>query len=310
MKSWVNLILCLLLSFGIWLMYNLSQDYNGLVSVDVIAQSNLEGRSRTASAPEQIVANCRTTGFRLMRLNSPRRHKPVRVFFESYDLQHRKGDVYDISPAVLVKYASAIFGDGVTLEAVVSDNPSFRFAAENCKKVPVVAVKTVSFRPQYMQRRPMSTVPDSVLVYGEPSRLASIDAVMTRPINLGEVRSNVHGVAKLEKLPGVRISEDEVAYELEITRFVEVNSEFKVGTRNVPAGKELAVYPSSASVSFRCVFPVEVDPSDVVEVYVDYRDFASSLGGTCVLHCGRVPSCVIDYDIDPQYCECVDNRQM
>lgn len=306
MKGWGHLLLCLLLSFGIWLMYNLSQPYSGLVSVPVTAQSNLKGRSQTSTVPTTIVANCKATGYTLLRLNSSSR-RPVRVQFDPSDLQFVGSDEFAISAAALNKYVSAVFGDGVSLENLASEDVRFRFSVENNKTVPVRAVRTVSFKPQYMALHDMEMVPDSVVIYGEPSRLESIDAVMTKPLNLGELGASVHGVARLERISGVRMSVEQVGYELDVTRYVEVSTTARINARNVPAGHTLAILPSSATVLFRCVFPVSKDPSQTVELYVDYREFASSMTGNCIVHCDHVPEGVIDYTIDPVVCECLEN---
>lgn len=308
MKSWAHLLLCLLLSFGIWLIYNLSQDYTALVGVDIIAESSIEGRSDVSSSEVHVDVNCRSTGFRIARLNMQRR-RPVRVFFDPSDLQYEKGDEFSIPQAAFHRYVPVIFGDGVTVDAVVSGNVSFRFAAQNCKKVPVRAVKTVSYRSQYMPAGPMTTVPDSVMVYGDPARLESIDAVMTRPINLGEVRSSVHGTARLEAPSGVRLAFGEVTYQLDVSRFVEIHSTSAVGRRNVPAGHDLSVFPSTVDVTFCCAFPVVADPSSA-QFYVDYREFASSMSGACVVRFDHLPEGVLSVKVDPQVCECVENQPL
>jgi len=40
---------------------------------------------------------------------------------------------------------------------------------------------------------------------------------------------------------------------------------------------------------------------------VDYNDFASSINGRCVPRDSGLPSSVIDYTVDPQVLECVEN---
>ena len=304
MKPWAHALLCLLLSSGIWLIYNLSQDYSGLVSVSVLAQSNIEGRSQSASAPVVVAATCRATGFRLLRL-SVGESRPVRVYFEPSDLKPALSDEYSIGASQVAKYAQSIFGDGVSMENLVSDDVRFRFPAENCKKVPVRAVQTASYKPQYMPLHDILLTPDSVFVYGEPSRLESVEVVVTRPLNLGEVKSSVHGTVRLEKMHGVRFSDETVAYQLDVVRYVEISSTVHVHARNVPAGQHFSVLPSTASVRWRCVFPVSTDPSGSAEFYVDYAEFAESLSGKCLVHCDNLPDGVIDWEIEPRVCECV-----
>ena len=105
----------------------------------------------------------------------------------------------------------------------------------------------------------------------------------------------------------VRLSVDEVSYALDVTRYVEVRREVKVGTRNVPAGRDLTVYPSVTDVVFRCVFPLASDPTEGISFYVDYNDFVHSINGRCVPRDSGLPSSVIDYTVEPGVLECIES---
>jgi hypothetical protein len=152
----------------------------------------------------------------------------------------------------------------------------------------------------------MTLLPDSVGVYGEPGRIAGIDKVLTRSINLRDLgKSGAHGKVKLDAPGGVRLSATEVAYSLSTSRFVELSSRFNVNVHGAPAGVELTVLPSTVEAVFRCVFPVEANPVDIVEFYVDYSDFTSSIGGRCMIRCSGIPAGVIDYRTDHEVVDCI-----
>ena len=127
----------------------------------------------------------------------------------------------------------------------------------------------------------------------------------TKPLELADVRSSVHGKIRLETPSGVRLSHDECVYSVEVTRYVEVRAEVKVETRNVPARVDLAVLPSTATAVFRCVFPTATDPSTQAHFYIDYRDFTGSRSGRCVARCEGLPSNVIDYTLTPEVFDCM-----
>jgi len=305
MKSnWVQLLLCLLLSAGIWLIHNLSQTYVSLVSVPVAAESNIEGHAGASTTEATVTAQVRASGFRHARM-SGRYHRPIRVSVSPSDFRREGDNLYSIPVSNLYKYSSQIFGDGVSIESIVSEAPRFVFPAVAYRKVPVRKVQSLDFEPQYMATRPMTLQPDSVLVYGEPARIESIEYVLTRPIDLWNIRSSVHGSVRLEVPSGVRLSETEVAYSMEVSRYVEVTSEVDVETRNVPRGSELVVLPSRASVTFRCVFPMGSDPAKNARFYVDYSDFAGSITGRCVARTEDLPSGVISWNMVPEVFDCI-----
>lgn len=307
MRRWIGLILCLVLSFGIWLVHNLSQSYSDIVSVPVTAESNIEGRAVRSSSEVTVSARINASGFHLLNLASEARKSKVKsVFIDSEDFVRGSGDYFTVSASSLLKYVSDIFGQGVSLESFVSGDLQFKFAPENHKKVPVKAVQSISFKPQYMSLGEMQTSPDSVVVYGDPQRLEGIESVLTRQITHNDLRGGVHGAVKLQTPAGVRLSQKEVAYSLEVTRFVEVKTTVRIGTRHVPAGSKLSVLPSTADVSFRCVFPMSINPVDRAEFYVDYNDFAKSITGRCIVHCDGLPDGVISYTVEPDVCDCTE----
>ena len=193
----------------------------------------------------------------------------------------------------------------MSVDTFISEDLEFSFPEETYKKVPVRPVLTVDFEPQYMALKPLTLQPDSVLVYGEPSRLENVTSVQTKPLELTELRSSVHGKVRLEAPSGVRLSHQESIYSMEVSRFVEIRSEERIGTRNVPANVDLAVLPSTATVVFRCVFPLTADPAGKAKFFIDWRDFNGSRTGRCVARCEGLPDGVIDYVITPEVFDCL-----
>ena len=305
MKHWTQFLLCVLLSASIWLVYNMSREYTGVVNVSVLASSSLKGRAATASESVPVDARCSATGFRLLRLKHSTRDVHLDVHPEDF-VYSPEEDKYVISATELTKYSSDLFGDGVKLVTFLSQGYSFRFRKENNRTVPVSAVWNGTFKPQYIAAGPIRVQPDSVILYGDESLLATIDAVYTRPLNYNELSKNVGGVANLVPIPGVRLSEKEVTWSLDVVRYVELRSQVSVITRNVPDGISFSVFPSTVDVVFHCRFPAKNDPADVCEFYVDYADFSRSLSGNCVVHVDNVPSYVIDCDIQPAVVECME----
>jgi hypothetical protein len=303
-KVWVQFLLCVLFSASIWLVLNLSRDYVATVSMPVVARSSIEGHAALSQSEATATAQVSASGFRHFVL--ARRHRrAVQVEFAASDFRHESGDRYTISNTALYRYASQLFGDGVTVESFISDDLEFSFPEESYKRVPVRAVLSVSYAPQYMAHRPLSLQPDTVLVYGEPSRLENVESVSTRPLILDGLRSSAHGKVRLETPSGVRLSHDEAVYSLEVTRYVEVRAEVRIETRNVPSRVALSVLPSTATAVFRCTFPTATDPSAQTHFYIDYREFANSLSGRCVAHCEGLPGNVIDYTLSPEVFDCL-----
>lgn len=303
MKRWPEFLLCLLLSSSIWLIHNLSQEYAGVVSVPVVAHSSITGRAAVAREAVPVSARCYATGFKLLQLKHQKHD--IRVEIHAEDLVWLKDDVFQVSAAEMAKYISDIFGDGVSLIAFLNQNYSFEFDRENFKTVPVKALISTSFKPQYMAAGPMRLSPDSVTVYGDESKLAAIDEVVTRSMSFSDLSKSKGGLARIVPIEGVRMSATDITWSLEVLRYVEVRSDVKISVRNVPAGAELAVYPSKAEAVFRCRFPAKGDPSERCVFFIDYADFASSLSGRCTARCDNLPPYVIDWRLEPEVFDCM-----
>ena len=277
-------LMSLLLAVSIWLLHNLSLNYSSTMSVPVIAVCNIDGHAGVSSNSSVIAARCRTSGFSLLK-NRRRATRPaVQIRFATSDMRHKEGDIFFITSSELASYVSEIFGEGVSLEAFLSDNVQFRFPFENNRKVPVHPMKIVSFKEQYMAVGEMRLSPDSVIIYGEPFVLENIDRVFTKTIELENLHSSAHGVARIEEINGVRMSDTEVKYSLDVSRYVEISSE----------------------VVYKCAFPVSNDPSADVHFYIDYKDFIKSKEGKCVPVSTPLPEGVISYTIEPEVFDCIE----
>ena len=303
MKNWPQFLLCLLLSASIWLIHNLSQEYAGVVNVPVVAHSGITGRAAVSRAAVTVSARCSATGFKLLQLKHIRHEVPVEIHAE--DLVWSGEDKYTVSSAEMAKYTSDIFGSGVSLITFLNQSYSFSFAPENFKTVPVRAVYSATYKPQYMAASPLKLVPDSVTVYGPESRLAAVDEVVTKSVSLSDLSGNKGGVVKLVPLQGLRMSASDVTWSLDVVRFVEVRSNVVLSARNVPAGVSFAIYPSRAEAVFRCLFPAKGNPAERCEFYVDFNDFASSISGRCVARCDKLPPYVIDWSLEPETFDCI-----
>ncbi|MBO6170488.1 MAG: YbbR-like domain-containing protein [Bacteroidales bacterium] len=273
------------------------------MNVSVVAHSGLKGRAAASRSAVSVGARCSATGFRLIRL----KHQKADVHLDVHeeDLVPAGGDRYIVSAAEMAKYSSELFGEGVELVTFLNQNYTFEFGPENYKVVPVRAVYSASFKPQYMAAGPMSLSPDSVTVYGDDAKLASIDAVLTKTLSFNDISKSAGGVVKLVPVQGLRMSDSDVTWSLEVTRYVELRSEVSIGVRNVPPDVDFSVYPSRTEVVFLCAFPARNDPSAVCEFYVDYEEFLRSESGRCVARADNVPSYVLEWRLGTELFDCM-----
>ena len=303
-RDWAVLLLALLLAFSIWIIHNLSLKYNDYLTVQVVAGCRIDGHSALSSNSCDVVARGRATGYKVLKFNLLDRRKSITVEFSPSVMKHKEGDVYYVTSDALQEYTHLIYGAGVSIEYFVSDTLFYRFPFVNSRKVAVHPVLSVTYDSQYMSNGQVGISPDSVYIYGEPGRLESISQVYTRPVRYSDLNSSVSGIVDLEKIRGVSFSDNQVRYNIDVVRFVEMQSVVPVRSVNVPSDRMLMVYPSMVSVSLKCVFPLPADFENQPDVYVDYNDFLKSISGKCPLRIVDMGPGIIDVDIEPVYAEC------
>ena len=298
-------LLALLLAFSTWLIHNLSLKYNDYLTASVIAQTNIEGHAERSINDSEVIARCRATGYKVITSGIKARRRPVMVNFSPAVMRHLEGDLFYVLASDLPEYTHLIYGDGVTLEHFVTDTLFFRFPEMDHKRVPVQPVYSISYMPQHMSGSELVVAPDTITVYGEARRLEKIDKVYTEPIKHSDLSSDIQGLVRLEGLNGVRMSVNEVHYLIDVKRYVEVTKTLPVNVRNVPVGRHLVIYPSVVNVKLKYAFPLESDPDQDPELYVDYDDYVNSLSGKCIVKLAGVHRGLIDHEIDPVAVNCI-----
>lgn len=305
-REWIFLVLSLLFAFLVWMLTNLSKTYSGTVSVPVVAECNIEGHGMQSSNTVLVSARCRADGFRLVRESSRRDRKVVTVHFDRKDMRRLGPDTYGVIGGAKNSYTSQFFGDNVQLEAFITDTLKFVFPVENHKRVPVEVPHSVTFRSQYMLGGPITVSPDTVTVYGEQAKLDAVERIITPRLVMTDLNESQHGVLKLNVPEGTRLSVDQVSYEIPVSRYVELQATVPMEVQNVPAGRQLQVYPAMAKVVLRCAFPLGKDPLSSFKLYVDWHDFSTSLTGRCAPRVKHIPAGVLEYRVEPEVFDCVE----
>ena len=303
--DWAVLLLALLLAFSTWLIHNLSLRYTDYLKVSITAVCNIECHSNISENRCEVMARCRTTGYQVIKYNLRPRSREVKVQFQPTAMKHKSDDIFYLTSADLQEYSHLIYGDKVQVEFFVSDTLFFQFPEQDNKRVPVYLVHSLSFRPQYMNASEFICEPDTITIYGEKYRIAKIDKVFTTPISKPDLYENIQGWAPIEKMRGVRFSENEVRYSMDVTRYVELKNIYQVQVVNVPADKKLLVYPSYVEATLKCKYPLIDNVLENVSCIVDYEDFVNSLNGKCNVKLRGFTDNILSCQIEPVAVDCV-----
>jgi hypothetical protein len=298
-RDWVVFLLALLLAFSTWIIHNLSLKYSVYLKVEVVAKSNIEGRSEQAISGTEVMAKCRTSGWNIL-YSRMIRDNVVAVDFPSSVFQYEGDDNYCITSDRLHEYVEQIFGQNVSVEYFVTDKVSFSFQEEVSKRVPVKPVSSISFEDQFMANGSLVLVPDSVTVYGDKMHLDQLEYVTTATIKHSSVREGFSGMVSLTPISGMRLSVDDVHYKMDVARYLEVQRKaVPVSIEGAPAGVNVALEPRTVDVRLYVEFPLRADPNKDLNLVVKYDDILNSISGLVTVEPLSLPMGVIKYDITP-----------
>ena len=165
-KEWLLLLLSLLLAFVIWLLHSLSLQYSVFFEYNVVLNSSLEGRSRSAVSEDVLIVRGRSEGYYILRQRIGRR-KTINVSAPATALVHEDGDVFSVGCENIKSNIVEALGGNVDLEFIVSDSLDFTFPRITSKRVPVAPKTSIVFNGQYMPLGRIELRPDSVDIYGD-----------------------------------------------------------------------------------------------------------------------------------------------
>ena len=306
-SDWYILLIALVLSFFLWVLYDMSLGYDAFVQYSVEVTSSLAGYDEKAVSNELLVLQGKGDGYYVL-LRKLHRNKVDKISIEvDPSFFHPVEGVPDRfmvwTDDIEIEVAQALSGK---FEPAFFDTRqlTFDFAPRSFKTVPVNIKSNVSCKSQYMLTSEVKVTPDSVRIYGRTEDVQFIDAVQTKFLSLSGVDRSASGSVELEPVRGVRIDTKRVNYSFDVARYVEKSAVVDVDVINAPRGRELLVLPSRVTVVYRAAF-TGVDDGFVPKVAVDYNDYAESRSGKVIPHLVNAGAEIFSYEISPLPLECI-----
>lgn len=305
------LVFSLLLAFFMWSMYRLSLEYSSVFEYKVNLTTNLVGRSKSSVSRNSVIIRGRTSGFSIIQHRI--KGSGIEINLDSQYLRPAGdgGDLFGVSSSDIRNELQNSLGSDFRVESVVSDTLFFNFPKQSYKKVPVKLVSKVTCKPQFAIFSRIWATPDSVYIYGNDEKIASIDHVLTKAVKKNMADSPIQGVVKLEEIEGVRISDNEVYYAIDVQRYYENSCQVSVSVINNPLGSLVTVFPQEVTVTYWASYQKKsFSPSDfnvVADCSQLFASASSESGKNIRLELLSVPEGLFNIRITPQTVGCLVN---
>ena len=293
-----------------WSMYRLSLEYSSVFEYKVNLSTNLVGRSRSAVSQNSVIIRGSASGFSIIQQKIE--DNEISIYMDSQYLKKEgaDGDLFGVNSNDIKGALQSSLGSEFKIESVVSDTLVFAFPKQSYKKVPVKLLSKVTCRPQFAVFSEISTTPDSVYIYGEDDKISTIDYVQTRNIRKNMADSPIQGVVKLSEIEGIRFSESEVYYSIDVQRYYENSCQVSVSVVNDPMGSLVTIFPQEVTVTYWALYRKRnITPADfsIVADYSQLFNFASSSEKNIRLELLSAPEELFNVRIVPQYVGCLVN---
>jgi hypothetical protein len=299
-------LFCLFLAFILWSVHKLSENYSIYLHYKVEVTTDIAGRASDAVSKESLVFRGKSSGFYILQHRYSGKENLIKLQLDRkyFKKDYKSKDGFFVISTDIRERLSQYFGETVEIEALAADTLHFEFPGQTNRRIPVSANVKLSFSNQYMAGTAFKLNPDSISVYGDISVIRSIDSLFTKPIKLENLSAGRQGVIALEQIPGIRYSQNEVYYSVDVVRYVEKSRQLEVSVINTPAGKSLIPSPREVTLIYREQFGSSKpgDP-EKLSVFIDFLEFENTVNHVLKPQLSVVPDWILSYKFDPPFVE-------
>lgn len=121
------------------------------------------------------------------------------------------------------------------------------------KRLPVEPQVDLEYAAGYAALGELQLDTDSITVSGPQAMLDTISVLRTELLEQGNIKNNLDGTLYIDTsmIKGVTLYQNQVRYQLEVDRFTEGRLEVPIELINVPAGRNVVIFPQQLIVSYR-----------------------------------------------------------
>ncbi len=265
----VVFIVALILALCLWLLVNLSRDYNLNINLPISLGAIPEEQALASSLPDNATVSVSGEGWKLINLYN----NPPEI---NLDINNSEVNVYDqvqqqmnVLPEISVQKVQPLV---LTLDLEERVD----------KKIPLRSRVEVSFRNQYDFLEPPRLKPDSVIVSGAKSLVQNITEWRTESVQLTNVSGDISQTVNLEE-PGelITIGRNEVTFEARVSQYTEGEAEVDVEVRGLPSGRSISFSPSTITVRYNVPIDEynELQDLNPFEAYITYSQIQQDSTG-------------------------------
>lgn len=246
-KSFIGFLIA---SVFIWTLINLSKEYTTVLNYTIGYEALPQHKILQEEPVKEMELLVQGSGFKLLVANFSHREIQLRAD----RLQQKSEMLYYFFPKDQQLYVQRQLHSGLQLTQVLQDTIYLKLGSLATKKVPVIPNVEVNYQPGFDLSKPMTVVPDSIVISGPELQLNKLKSVTTDLISLDEVAndfSNKISIVLPKELSKLKLDTQDVIVSGTVDKYTEGELEVPFVVENVPFGIELNVFPKTVKVTYK-----------------------------------------------------------
>jgi len=239
------LFLFLALSFFLWILIKLSNEYTDVVQFQVDFVNLPKGKMQKEKST-RLNVTVKTFGFNLIKYHLNKRKLAV----DLKEIKHKKGmQYYQLSNELLPQLQEQISSEIEVID-IHPDTLYFNLAIKKSKEVPIVSDIEIQYKSGYNLLDNLKLEPSFVTISGTQKSIDSIKEVKTKHEVLEEVTSLIKLTVPLETTALVTYSNAEVLITGKVEKITEVKLKLPFTIVNLPDDYSISTIPDQVDVIF------------------------------------------------------------
>jgi len=265
-------LVAFILAMGLWLLVNLSRDYNLNVDLPIALGSVPTEKALLEELPEEATVSVTGEGWKLINFYNNPPSINIDVSDTEVNLFDQVQQQMNALPDISVQKVQPLI---LTVE----------LEERTSQKVPIRSSVTAEFKKQYDFIDKPTLQPDSVTISGAASLVNNIKEWPTDSVRFENISSDISQVIPL-KAPGelLSLSKQEVIYNGRVSQYTEGEAKVKIDTRNLPSGRMVSFSPLSITVKYDVPIDeyAELKDQSPFRAFVTYRQLQQDSTGFIV----------------------------
>lgn len=286
-----------LLSFGLWVLLSLQEEYETAVSLPVVYQNVPPSISFQGEKPDKIIVRIKDKGSALLNYTFRRNFKPIQI-----DMKGVSADdgFYTVPLEQIESAISKQLYATTLLQGFEPRNIDLRFSAVCQKIVPVRFDGKVRTVPGFLPSEDITIEPAQISVYSTQEVLDSINEVKTVYTELLDCNKTISRNLNLQAIPGVNFEIAKVSVTIPVEEYTEKTLVVPVVCENIPPHYTIRIFPQEINVT--CHLPMsrfkDLEEEDL-EIHVTYEELEDRGGEPLSIDLTKKPDWIHTYALEP-----------